>query len=52
MRLEPPELRDGAVHHRGHLGVVAHIATDSECLVTGAGQLLRCCFQRFFFEVR
>jgi hypothetical protein len=32
--VEPAELGDGAVSHRGHLGVVAHITTDRECFAT------------------
>src|SRR6266699_3180651 len=49
--VESPELGDGAVHDRGHLGVIAHIATDGECLVTAGDQLLRRRLHRVFLEV-
>lgn len=50
--VESAELGDGTVHHRGHLGVVAHITTDGEGLVTGGDQLLGCGLHRLFFEIR
>jgi hypothetical protein len=49
--VESAELGDGAVHHRGQLGV-AHITTDGECLVTGGDELLLRRLHRVFFEVR
>ena len=30
------ELGNGAVHHRGHLGVVAHVAPDGDGLMAGS----------------
>jgi hypothetical protein len=38
--IEPAELGDGAVHRRGDLGVIAHVASHRDCLVTRRDQLL------------
>ena len=50
--VEPAELGDGAVHHRRHLGVVAHVAPDGDRLVAGGDQLLGRRLHGVLLEVR
>jgi alpha-acetolactate decarboxylase len=51
IRISPPKLGNGLLHHGFHLRIIRDVTADGQCFLAFIGQIFRCGLHVFFVSV-